>query len=389
MSAVPESFGSAGRASGTLPLPEAAALDDVQVPPPIWAVVFAGGIGSRFWPLSTPTTPKPVLPLVAGRPLVAESIDRLDPLVPVDRVLVVTSADIADAVRVALPNLPGANLLVEERPIGTAAALAWGVAEVKRRAGDGTVVCAMHADLAAAFPIALREALRRAAWVASRERALLALGVRPRWPEPSFGYLGVGAALDPNEPLSGGGTAEVTQFIEKPGPEAAAALVREGALWHSGMLVARAGDVLDALALYVPEVAGGLRNLDSGDILGFSVQVRPVSIERGLLERVGRLLVAAPDFGWDDVGTWAGLRRVRDLDDSGNGALGQAHFVDATGNVVHAEEGVVVAFGVSQLLIVTRPGLTFVTSLERAADLKPLLDSLPGSARINPASLGG
>jgi mannose-1-phosphate guanylyltransferase len=83
-----------------------------------------------------------------------------------------------------------------------------------------------------------------------------------------------------------------------------------------------------------------------------------------------------------------GLRRVRDLDDAGNGALGDAHFTDATGNVVHAESGTVVMFGVSQLLVVTRAGLTFVTTLDRAADLKPLLDSLPGSARINPGSLG-
>ncbi|HVZ48888.1 MAG TPA: sugar phosphate nucleotidyltransferase [Gemmatimonadaceae bacterium] len=388
MSLAPESFGSTGRASGTLPLPDAARLDDVQGTPPAWAVVFAGGIGSRFWPLATPATPKPVLPLVGGRPLVAESIDRLDPLVPADRVLVVTSADIAGAVRAALPTLPGANLLVEERPIGTASALAWGVAEVQRRAGEGTIVCAMHADLAAAFPMALREALRRAGLVAARERALLAIAARPRRAEPSFGYLRVGATLDPDDPFDAGGAAEATQFVEKPGSEAAAALIRDGALWHAGMFVARAGDILAALALYTPEVAGGLRHLDAGDVHAFSLCVRPVSIERGLLERVGRLLVAAPDFGWDDVGTWAGLRRVRDLDDAGNGALGRAHFIDATGNVVHADEGVVVAFGVSQLLIVTRPGLTFVTSLERAADLKPLLDSLPGSARIHPASLG-
>lgn len=384
----PEPFDQSGRTSGTLPMPAEARLEPGQGTPPLWAVVFAGGIGTRFWPLATPATPKPVLPLVGGRPLIAESIDRLDPLIPSSRVLVVTSADIAEAVRTALPVLPSANILVEARPIGTAAALAWGASEVRRRAGESTTVCAMHSDLAAAFPTALREAVRRAAMVSSAQHAPTCLGVRPSREEPSFGYLRVGAALDGEEPLDRGGVADVEEFIEKPGPAATAALVRGGALWHSGIVVARAADFLDALAMYVPEVAGGLRRLEGGDVAGFTALVRPVSIERGLLERLGRLLVMAPEFGWDDVGTWAGLRRVRALDDDGNGALGAAHFVDATGNVVHAEGGMVIVFGASRLLVVTRPGLTFITTLDRAADLKPLLDSLPGSARINPGSLG-
>ena len=369
-------------------MPDVARADPAQSAPPIWAVVFAGGIGSRFWPLATPTTPKPVLPLVGGRPLVAESLGRLDPLIPADRVLVVTSADIATAVRDAVPSLPPPNVLIEERPIGTAAALAWGVSEVRRRSGDDTIVCAMHVDLAAAFPAALRDAIRRAALAATCERALVALGVRPTRAESSFGYMRLGAPIGEGESLDRGGAADVAEFIEKPGPAAAQTLVRDGALWHSGMVIGAANEFLDALALYVPEVSSGLGLLRSGDVAGFSAHVRPVSIERGLLERVGRLVVMAPEFGWDDVGTWAGLRRVRELDDAGNGALGLAHFVDATGNVVHAEQGTVVMFGVTQLLVVTRPGLTFVTTLERAADLKPLLDSLPGSARINPESLG-
>jgi mannose-1-phosphate guanylyltransferase len=112
--------------------------------------------------------------------------------------------------------------------------------------------------------------------------------------------------------------------------------------------------------------------------------IRSVSIERGLLERIARFLVLLADFGWDDVGTWASLRRARDLDDDGNGALGAVQFVDAESNVVHTESGTVVLFGVSRLLVVSLPGLTFITTLEHANDLKPLLDALPGSLRVNP-----
>ena len=99
-------------------------------------------------------------------------------------------------------------------------------------------------------------------------------------------------------------------------------------------------------------------------------------------------MVVPADVGWDDVGTWESLRRARELDDNGNGARGPVHFVDATGNVVHSEAGTVVLYGVSQLLVVSLPGLTFVTTLERAKDLKPLLDALPGSLRMRPARRG-
>jgi mannose-1-phosphate guanylyltransferase len=383
-----EKFEATSHTTGTLPLPDEKLLAQIAASPPIWAVVFAGGIGSRFWPLATPATPKPVLPLVDGRPLGADSVGRLDPLIPADRVLVLTSADIAPVVRAALPAVPSSNILVEERPMGTAAALAWGVSEVRRRGGDQAIVCALHADLASAFPAALRDAIKDSALISARDHAIVAIGARPTRVEPSFGYMTVGAPVQADFGLERGGVADVTQFTEKPGPLAADALIKAGALWHSGIIVAAAQELLDSLKLYVPEVSAGLPALAKGDVASFITQARSISIEHGLLERVGRLLVIAPDIGWDDVGTWAGLRRVRELDDEGNGGLGDVHFVDATGNVVHAGEGTVVLFGVSQLLVVTRPGLTFVTTLERAADLKPLLDSLPGSARINPGSIG-
>ena len=139
----------------------------------LWAVVFAGGIGTRFWPLSTPKRPKQLLALVNERPLIVDTIARLSPLVPAERVLVVTSADIADALHEAIPEIPRANMLIEPRPLGTAAALAWGAQEVANRAGPDTVFCALHADLSVGFPDVFRDALRRAATIASSEPVLV------------------------------------------------------------------------------------------------------------------------------------------------------------------------------------------------------------------------
>lgn len=350
----------------------------------LWAIIFAGGIGSRFWPLSTPTRPKPLLRLVSEQPLLVDTVQRLAPAIPPDRVLVLTSRDIAPAIRAALVTVPEMNILVEPRPLGTAAALAWGAQEVARRAGPHTLCCAMHADLAVGFPEEFRRVLRRAGAVAEREDALVAVGVRPSRVEPAFGYIRPGDPVDEQQTLADGGVHEVAAFIEKPSEAEAMLHISAGALWHAGILVGTATGFLTQLDEKTVELRDGFDALRSGNLPAFVGSIRSVGIERGLLERGPRLLVIPGDFEWDDVGTWASLRRARALDDDGNGVVGTAHFVDADSNVVHGESGVVVLYGVSKMLVVTLPGLTFVTPLDRAADLKPLLDALPGSMRINP-----
>ena len=353
---------------------------------PLWAIIFAGGIGSRFWPLSTPTRPKPLLRLVSEQPLLLDTVRRLQPAVPADRVLVLTSRDIAPAIKAAISIVPEMNILVEPRPLGTAAALAWGVQEVARRAGPQALCCAIHADLAVGFPDEFRRVLRRAGAVAQREEALVAVGVRPSRVEPAFGYIRPGAPLDPSHPIADGGVHVVSSFVEKPSEAEAMVHIAGGALWHSGILVGSAGDFLKQLSAKTVELRDGLDALQQGNMPAFVGSIRSASIERGLLERGPRLLVIPGDFEWDDVGTWASLRRARALDDDGNGAVGTTHFVDSDSNIVHGESGVVVLYGVSKMLVVTLPGLTFVTPLDRAADLNPLLDALPGSMRINPSA---
>ena len=364
----------------TLPGEEPLAQSQLNADASMWAIVLAGGIGSRFWPLSTSTRPKQLLNLVGERPLIAETIARLAPLIPPERVLVLTSRDIAPAISAAIPEVPETNMLVEPRPLGTAAALAWGASEIVRRAGPETVFCCIHADLAVAFPEFFRQTVIRAARVAAREQSLVAVGVRATRPETGFGY------MRPGTPLHGrtadeGAECRVKSFIEKPGPVLAEMLVADGAFWNSGIFVWRGRDVLDALGEHTSELAHGLQALRDRDFVRFAGMIQSVSIERGLLERTSNLVMVPGEFGWDDVGTWASLRRARELDDAGNGAHGQVHFVECTGNVVHAEGVPVVLYGVSGMLVVTLAGLTFVTTLDRASELRPLLDALPDEIR--------
>jgi mannose-1-phosphate guanylyltransferase len=369
-----------GTADAVLPRPAPAPVEAIPGDVSVWAVIFAGGIGSRFWPLSTAARPKPVLHLLGDRPLLADTVHRLAPLVPPARVLVVTARDIADAVRRAIPEVPPANVLVEPRPLGTAAAYAWALDTVRERGGPGAVAVALHSDLAVGFPAEFRRVLQRAVVLAHREGVLVTLGAPPTRPETAFGYAVASEPFDPAVP----GALRVAQFVEKPRLDTVAELLTAGAYWHTGVVVARADAALDELFARAHELAPGREALAAGLLPAFAGMIRPVSLERGLLERSPRLVCLPVDCGWDDVGTWACLRRTRDLDDAGNGAIGRAVFVDSTSNVVHTEAGTVVLYGCEQMLVVTLDGLTFVTPLDRAADLKPLLDQLPGSLRLDP-----
>lgn len=350
----------------------------------LWAVVFAGGIGTRFWPLSTPARPKQLLALVNERPLIADTVARLSPLVPAERVLVVTSADIAEALHQAIPEIPTDNMLVEPRPLGTAAALAWGASEIAKRAGPDTVFVALHADLATGFPDVFRDTVRRAATIAGSEDLLVTIGAKPTRCETGFGYLQPGLAVDPMTSTKEGGACRVDHFVEKPTAALADTLIEKGALWNTGIFVARAKVVMDEIEAQTSELRHGLEALAAGDMERFAELVTSVSIDRGLLERSDKLAVMLGEFAWDDVGTWAALRRVRELDDTGNGVMGEAHCIDASGNVIHADGGCVVVYGISGMLVVSIDGLTFVTTLDRATELGPLLNALPGSLRFNP-----
>ncbi len=375
-------------AAGILPaeLPETMSLVGTETA--MWAVIFAGGIGSRFWPLSTPARPKPLLKLVSDHTLIEDSIGRLQPLIPPERVLICTSADIAPAIRSVTREVPEKNVLVEPSRLGTAGALAWAVQEVARRAGPTAMVVAMHADLAVDFAETFRMTLGAAAAAAFAERSLVAIGIKPTRPEVAFGYIQPGAPVDVNHPLKRGGATRTLAYVEKPSEHEAMSRIANGALWHGGIVVGSAGIFLQEIADHVEEVRDAMIVLAAGDVPGFVAMTKSISLERGLLERTHRLLVILGEFGWDDVGTWASLRRARELDDDGNGAIGRAHFVDAECNVVHCESGTVVVYGLSHVVVVTVDGLTFVTSLERSGDLRPLLDGLPDTLRDQPQGPG-
>jgi mannose-1-phosphate guanylyltransferase len=335
-----------------------------------WAVVLAGGVGSRFWPLSTPERPKQLLPLVTERPLLRDAVDRLSPIVDPDHTLVLTSASLTRPIRKLLANLPRENILAEPQPVGTAAALAWAALSIKQRDGeDATMIC-VHADWAIGDDARFRETLIRAEEVALKTRSLVTVGIVPTRADPGFGY------IQPAE-TDTGNPSRVKRFVEKPDRVRADEMRNNGYLWNSGIFVWRVADFLKEVDDHTPELAAALRHGRSSDAAQFfGSVVMPVSVDVGVLERSDKVMVVPGDFGWDDIGTWAALSRVRSKDEFGNVTSGDAHLLDCADNVVHADSGQVVMYGVNNLVVVTKNGLTLVTTTERASDLKRLVESL-------------
>ncbi|GAB1341451.1 mannose-1-phosphate guanylyltransferase [Gemmatimonas sp.] len=338
-----------------------------------WNVVLAGGVGSRFWPLSTPERPKQLLPLVTDAPMLCDTIDRLRPSAPPERTLVLTNASLRDAVLRLDPTLPPENVIAEPRPAGTCAALAWAAKLIAERDGSSAVMVCTHADWAIGDVSGFRDTLDRAAQIALNERALVTVGIVPSRPDPGFGYIQPGELVRDD-------VRRVARFAEKPDRATAERMVADGFLWNSGIFAWCVGDLLDEIEALTPEVQPAL-DVAGDDLERFFAEVKSIAIDVGVLERSQRVMVLPGQFGWDDVGTWAALHRVRAHDAQDNAMLGPSFACQANGNVVHADGTQVVLYGVHDLVVVARDGLVMVTTRERAADLKTLLDALPADVR--------
>jgi mannose-1-phosphate guanylyltransferase len=321
--------------------------------------------------LSTPERPKQLLPLVSDKPLLRDTVDRLGPIVDPSHTLVLTNANLVKPIRALLPPIPRENIIAEPRPAGTAAALTWAALTIERRDGPDATMLSVHADWSIGNDARFREVLLLAEAAATKTHTLVTVGVVPSRPDTGFGY------IQPEDPDEASGSA-VLRFVEKPDRQRAEKMVGEGYLWNSGIFVWTVGDFLAQIKKHARELARAMALGPDAEASDFFGRVaNPVSVDVAVLERSKDVTVVPGEFGWDDVGTWAALARVRTKDEFGNVTSGNVHLLDGTDNVVHADSGAVVLYGVDNLVVVARDGLTLVTTKEKAADLKRLVESLP------------
>jgi mannose-1-phosphate guanylyltransferase len=360
-----------------------------------WAVILAGGVGSRFWPVSTPERPKQILPLASERPLITDTVERVTPLLPLDRIRILTGEAMVAPMTRAVDALEPEHFLLEPQARGTAPVLVWAAHAIARRDPDAVMI-SLHADHVIRPEPAFRALLADAAAAADTHDRLFTVGVRPTRPDTGYGYirrgepLGDGGAGSDGQARSDGeaaGACVVESFEEKPDAETAQRYLDSGRyLWNSGIFVWRVARLLDEVRAHTPELAELLPRLDDGDVEGFFDAAPKLSIDRGVLERSARVGVMDATFDWDDVGTWDAVARTRAGDDAGNVVEGGAHVVDAEGCVIWNEtDEPVVVFGATDTVVVRRDGVTLVLPRSRAADLKDLLETLPDRIRNAPS----
>jgi mannose-1-phosphate guanylyltransferase len=333
-----------------------------------WAVILAGGAGTRFWPLSTAERPKQLLPLASDRPLLAQAVARLQGLVPAERVLILTGPFLVERVAQTVPDVPLANIFAEPRAASTAPALAWAAHWISKRDPGGQML-SLHADWAVGDDRAFRAAATQALDVAAEHDVLVTVGVKPSRNESGYGY------IVPGKPL--GSARRVQRFVEKPSPARAVLLRRRGALWNTGLFAWGVARFLGEAGAYAHELARAWPALATGDIPGFFQALTPVAVDVAVLERSKRLAVVTGAFPWDDIGSWDALLRIRRPDARGNVTVGNVSLgEDVRRSVVWTEDEHVALVGVEDMVVVRANGHTLVMPTGQAERLRALVQRL-------------
>ncbi|MBT8398524.1 MAG: mannose-1-phosphate guanylyltransferase [Gemmatimonadetes bacterium] len=357
-------------------MPESTASSETP-DPTLWVTILAGGSGTRFWPASTPSRPKQLLPLVGDRPLIRDTLDRALALARKDRVRILTGAHLLDPFRDALGEMDPATFLIEPQARGTGPVLVWAAWEILKTHSDATLV-SLHADHAIEPLDAFLEVIRSGARGAREHEALFTVAIPPTRPETGYGYIQQGDALDLPGEIEG---FWVRSFVEKPDAETAHEYLNKGYAWNSGIFIWQASVFLEEVRAVAPELGGLLHLLEAGDVEGFFRQAPAISVDEAVLERSSRVASVRATFKWDDVGSWEALSRTQVADEGGNILMGSVYAVASRENVVMAEEGSVVLFGVDGLAVVRSGDIVLVADRSRTPDLKSLLEALPPHLR--------
>ena len=348
---------------------------------PIYAVIMAGGSGTRFWPASRKGRPKQLLALTGERSLLRQTVDRMAPMVPAERVLVVTGADHAAQVAEQLPQLPAANILAE--PMGRNTAAACGLGAVWAAGRDREAVClVLPADHLITDESLFLNTLKAAVDVAQNQNVLVTLGLTPRYPATGFGYIEAGEICAAGPPQ----VCQVAAFHEKPGLATAQTYVDGGRhLWNSGMFAWRASVLLEEIKTHLPELAQGLDELaphlgtldETQALARIYPDLPSVSVDVGILEKTKRIQVVRADFGWSDVGSWEAMADLWSDDGQGNSSQGgQLMALDAKGNLISAGNRLSVLLGVKDLVAVVTDDVLMILPRERCQEVRRIIAEL-------------
>lgn len=360
----------------------------------LYAVIMAGGVGSRFWPRSRRSHPKQFLDVFGDASLIQNTFGRLQPLVEPERVLVVTNADYVGKTQEHLPAVPAANILGEPVARNTAPCIALAAAKLVAEDPDATMVV-LPADHVITNVQRFHEVLAVAVEAAQTETAggghpLVTIGIRPTHPETGYGYIQFDADGDRDgvaDDLAEAPRAhQVLTFAEKPDLRTAERFLDAGDfLWNSGMFVWRADAILAAFERHLPEVHRLFAPLadafgteaEAEAIAGAYERSPKISIDYGILERAGDVRVVPGSFGWSDVGDWRAVHELADKDEAGNRAEGNVILQDTARSFARsADDRLLVLVGMTDAVVVDTGDAVLVCHREEAQKVKDVVDFL-------------
>ncbi len=348
-----------------------------------YVVIMAGGRGERFWPQSRLARPKHLLPIVGEDSMLGQTLDRLEGVVPMDHVLVITNVEQREAVLETCPRLSPANVIAE--PVGRDTAPAVGLATllVKQRSPEA-VFALLPADHVIMNKDAFGQVLRAGFALAEKQDCLVTIGIQPTHPATGYGYIQKGGALSPVEGVS---AFKVERFVEKPDLETACDYLKSGDFyWNAGMFIWSVASIQAAFESYVPELSKAFAAIENElqsaqpleTVLARSYpELTRISIDYAVMEKATNVLTLEALFDWDDVGEWPAVARHFPADAKGNVTRGQALVMDGKNNIVMSSQGHLTAvLGLEDVIVVQTEDATLICPRDRAQDIKKLVQAV-------------
>lgn len=350
-----------------------------------YAVVMAGGVGTRLWPLSREGNPKQLLRLVGGRSLFQLTLERLKPIFSPEHTLIVTGGALLPGLREQAPEIPGENFIVEPSGRGTAPCIGLAAVHVMHR-DPGAVMVVVPADHHVSDVGGFHRAIRAGLSVAEAG-PLVTLGIQPTYPATGYGYIKQGDLIGEHEGLR---VHRVDRFVEKPNGDAAAGMILEGGYsWNSGMFVWKAERIMEEFAIHMPGLWMPLdvisRSLDSdtydkalGDVW---VEVPVETIDYGVMEKTEDVAVIPVSIGWSDIGSWSSLKELYGGDEQGNTLRGNNILLDSSGSMVVGGKRLIAVVGLKNVLVVDTDDALLVCRLRDDQRVKDVVNLLKAGKR--------
>ena len=341
------------------------------------ALIMAGGKGTRFWPLSTEEKPKQFLNLIGEETMIQMTVNRVKPIIPMERIFVCTGERYVDLVKEQLPDLPERNIIVEPQGRNTAPCIALSAFIINKYYEDATMVV-LPSDHLIKDEDEFRKIVNDAyEFIRENENAIITLGMKPSRAETGYGYIKY--SKEKNR-LNYHEVIKVDAFVEKPNKETAEAYFADGSyLWNGGMFIWSAKNILEQIKKYSPDTYKALQDIEEIDerwikylIKAQYSETEAISIDYAVMEKTEDIYVIPSDFGWDDVGSWEALDRYREKDIFGNIYVGNTKAVDGRNNLIISSTHSVVVEGLSDIYVIENDGKILVGHKSNVANVKEL-----------------